>query len=325
MQVRLVTPHLLGDDPLSARVIAQWQFFRQRGDDVQLESAQAPAGVAAEVAAATSLDATTRTAPSDLAVFHAVQPYPLLERLQAIERGVVVLYLHQADPPQASTARAAFIRLAACADLVVVEGDALAQLLVDEDGFAATPVRTLQVGAGAPPAEYAVRWAEVVAEATAWLPNRPYPYGHLPALEELHPPHAERSAPAKTAADNDWLENAALDADLQQLAADAKTMQRDYVVRSRLPLVGPVLAWLRRNLTSHLREPYIDPTFQRQERFNQQLVRTIAALAQEQAELTQQIRMLGEELARARRNSATSVEDEAPAGRVSPPPEELDA
>jgi hypothetical protein len=41
-----------------------------------------------------------------------------------------------------------------------------------------------------------------------------------------------------------------------------------YVVRSAAPLVGPLIAWTRRNLTSHLREPYLDPTLRRQETFN---------------------------------------------------------
>nr|HMN30421.1 hypothetical protein [Caldilineaceae bacterium] len=64
--------------------------------------------------------------------------------------------------------------------------------------------------------------------------------------------------------------------------------------------IGPLLAWVRRNLTSHLREPYIDPTFQRQENFNRQVAKTImelvgretasqASLEQRIAELEKQI------------------------------------
>ena len=55
-------------------------------------------------------------------------------------------------------------------------------------------------------------------------------------------------------------------------------MQHDYVVHSRLPLFGPLLAWFRRNITSHLREPYVDPTFERQELFNWQVVQTMQLL-----------------------------------------------
>jgi glycosyltransferase involved in cell wall biosynthesis len=47
---------------------------------------------------------------------------------------------------------------------------------------------------------------------------------------------------------------------------------RGYQVRSRQPMVGPLIAWTRRNLTSHLREPYLDPILERQVRFNQRVV-----------------------------------------------------
>jgi glycosyltransferase involved in cell wall biosynthesis len=43
---------------------------------------------------------------------------------------------------------------------------------------------------------------------------------------------------------------------------------RGYTIRSGLPLVGPLIAWIRRNLTSHLREPYLDPMIERQVAFN---------------------------------------------------------
>jgi hypothetical protein len=50
---------------------------------------------------------------------------------------------------------------------------------------------------------------------------------------------------------------------------------REYVVRSGVPLVGPLIAWLRRNLTSHLREPYLDPIVERQVTFNQRVAEWI--------------------------------------------------
>jgi hypothetical protein len=43
-------------------------------------------------------------------------------------------------------------------------------------------------------------------------------------------------------------------------------------------LIGVLIAWVRRNLTSHLREPYVDPTFQRQETFNCLVVETLQQL-----------------------------------------------
>ncbi|MGC9335200.1 MAG: hypothetical protein ACP5JJ_13690, partial [Anaerolineae bacterium] len=59
---------------------------------------------------------------------------------------------------------------------------------------------------------------------------------------------------------------------LEALTCQAEIMDRGYEVRSRLPLVGPLVAWIRRNLTSHLREPYLDPTLERQIAFNRTAV-----------------------------------------------------
>ncbi len=52
-----------------------------------------------------------------------------------------------------------------------------------------------------------------------------------------------------------------------------------YTVTSHAPVVGPLLAGLRRMFTSHLREPYIDPILERQEAFNRELVQTVEQLA----------------------------------------------
>ena len=46
---------------------------------------------------------------------------------------------------------------------------------------------------------------------------------------------------------------------------------REYEVRSGVPLVGSLIVWLRRNLTSHLREPYLDPIVERQVTFNRRV------------------------------------------------------
>jgi len=59
--------------------------------------------------------------------------------------------------------------------------------------------------------------------------------------------------------------------DVRELAAYCDVALRDYVVRSKLPLVGPLIAWIRRNLTSHLREPYLDPMIERQVEFNRRV------------------------------------------------------
>ncbi len=46
---------------------------------------------------------------------------------------------------------------------------------------------------------------------------------------------------------------------------------RGYVIRSGAPLVGSLIAWVRRNLTSHLREPYLDPMIERQVALNHKI------------------------------------------------------
>jgi glycosyltransferase involved in cell wall biosynthesis len=53
--------------------------------------------------------------------------------------------------------------------------------------------------------------------------------------------------------------------------ASSDVALRDYEVRSGLPVVGPLIVWLRRNLTSHLREPYLDPIIERQVKFNRRV------------------------------------------------------
>ena len=112
---------------------------------------------------------------------------------------------------------------------------------------------------------YEAGWARIVAEATEWLPERPYPPVHRVPPRTLKPeplPSAEATEEA-------------LMAGLQE---SADVMMRSYVVRSRLPVVGPLIAWIRRNLTSHLREPYLDPTLERQVGFNQSVVEAVRQL-----------------------------------------------
>lgn len=274
MRVIIVTPTTANTEVIGRRVAAQEAFFRRREDEVVVQVSQAVDG-----AGAASLPV------GDLYIFHCTTPYPLLEELARLERGAAMLYCYQTaagGEEGAGLGESPLTRLAAYADLVVAEGQAAADTLV-EQGYTALPVHVLPVDGQTTPAEYEILWAEAVAAATAWLPNPPYPYGRLAALEKTRSPLEDvRAAPAETASGTD-LDLTLLLADIEALSASAATMQRDYVVRSRLPLVGPILAWLRRNLTSHLREPYIDPTFQRQELFNRQVAKTLDGLVRQQA------------------------------------------
>ncbi len=65
---------------------------------------------------------------------------------------------------------------------------------------------------------------------------------------------------------------------LAKMEAGADIMLRGYRVRSKVPVIGPLIAWARRNLTSHLREPYIDPIFERQVAFNRAAIDLLRAI-----------------------------------------------
>jgi hypothetical protein len=112
---------------------------------------------------------------------------------------------------------------------------------------------------------YEAQWAEIVAEATSWLPEQPYPRPRsVPAqpAASVVPVEPDEPPPA--------VHEVLLSGALVQLEAAADVMIRGYVVRSNIPMVGRLVAWLRRNLTSHLREPYVDPMFERQVAVNRQ-------------------------------------------------------
>ncbi len=62
------------------------------------------------------------------------------------------------------------------------------------------------------------------------------------------------------------------------LYQQADVALRDYRVRSGLPIVGPLIAWLRRNSTTHVKEAYLDRIVEQQVLFNRQLVAEIERL-----------------------------------------------
>lgn len=86
----------------------------------------------------------------------------------------------------------------------------------------------------------------------------------------------------------------------QQLLLMTKVGQPDYVVSSQLPIFGRLISWLRKHLTSHLREPYLDPIVQRQEMFNSSLVETLLPMLEqslhEQRRLRREVAVLQHQL-----------------------------
>ena len=65
-----------------------------------------------------------------------------------------------------------------------------------------------------------------------------------------------------------------------------------WTVISLLVTFSGLIAWVRRNLTSHLREPYLDPTLERQVAFNRQLVNELREISQRQTILLEYLSQL---------------------------------
>ncbi len=88
----------------------------------------------------------------------------------------------------------------------------------------------------------------------------------------------------------------------EQLLGLTQVGAPEYAVRSNLPVVGRLVAWTRRQMTSHLKEPYLDPIVRRQELFNQQVLQTVLpALEQslrDQRRLQREVENLREQLKR---------------------------
>jgi glycosyltransferase involved in cell wall biosynthesis len=55
---------------------------------------------------------------------------------------------------------------------------------------------------------------------------------------------------------------------------------RDYLVRSGVPVLGSLIVWVRQTLTSHLREPYLDPVIERQVAFNRLVAEWVRRITQ---------------------------------------------
>jgi glycosyltransferase involved in cell wall biosynthesis len=107
------------------------------------------------------------------------------------------------------------------------------------------------------------------------------------------------SVPQRQPPQNTFRSNLILETLANEMQQHGDIAMRDYEVRSITPLVGPLIVWLRRNLTSHLREPYLDPIIERQVVFNRQVSGWIGrvtdswlAAIQRQAELEDRVQAL---------------------------------
>jgi hypothetical protein len=96
-----------------------------------------------------------------------------------------------------------------------------------------------------------------------------------------------------------------------EIEARSDVALREYTVRSGIPLVGPLVAWVRRNLTSHLREPYLNPRIDRQVSLNRQIAEwlkraatTSSARSRRQDELETRVQALEAQVEALTRESA---------------------
>jgi glycosyltransferase involved in cell wall biosynthesis len=108
-------------------------------------------------------------------------------------------------------------------------------------------------------------WGKIVSEVQEWLVDRPV----RPTQFSVPPP------PDHVSAVDVELLDLPLQDEIELLHKAADSVIKPYVLRSGVPVLGSLIVWLRRNLTSHLREPYLDPTLRRQERFNWLVVQTM--------------------------------------------------
>jgi glycosyltransferase involved in cell wall biosynthesis len=112
---------------------------------------------------------------------------------------------------------------------------------------------------------YNNHWAQILIEVQEWLVERP-----ARPLRLSGPPQVKQGNAVAVE-----LLDLPLQEEIEQLHKAAEAVIKPYHLRSNVPVVGPLIVWLRRNLTSHLREPYLDPTLRRQERFNWLVVQTM--------------------------------------------------
>jgi hypothetical protein len=101
----------------------------------------------------------------------------------------------------------------------------------------------------------------------------------------------------------DMLSRGSVNTLVDEIWARSDVAMRDYVVRSGAPVVGSWIVWIRRNLTSHLREPYLDLIVEKQVSFNQRVAEWIrratgswAAMDRRQTELEGRIKALEAEV-----------------------------
>ncbi len=167
--------------------------------------------------------------------------------------------------------------------------DSVIRLLRDDQAYGDLVQRGLRRARSFSTEAYEAGLAEVVDEAMRWVHALP----PLRSQDQPDPSYAEVGSSFAVGRQCMRAD------DLIELFSQSDVMLRSYEVRSRLPLVGSLIAWVRRNLTSHLREPYLDPTLERQVAFNRRLVDAL-----------ERTRLRALEQSQTRRQEVTSLEEQ---------------
>ena len=75
------------------------------------------------------------------------------------------------------------------------------------------------------------------------------------------------------------------------LTTRSDVAEREYRVRSHMPVVGPLIADIRRKMTFHLREEYFDPIIEQQVSFNKKLVAALQSVCERVTNYEQMIKL----------------------------------
>ncbi|MBN1487931.1 MAG: hypothetical protein JW981_09840 [Anaerolineae bacterium] len=250
LKVSIVTASVLGDD------LCAWaRHFRDRGDKV---------GIYVPKELHTGIDTTipVRAVPlsnhspqhwreSDLYLYHDSAPREFLESIKRIRHGLVIWICTELDN----------LDLIHYADFCVIVDPVLKTQLYDKLGYPSERVGLL------PPVQEAGGFT-AQSHKLSGIVDRLI-QGDFP---EVKPP-VERATSGELTSRLDYLESR------------SDIMLRSYIVRSKIPVLGTFIIWVRGILTSHLREPYIDPTFENQVAFNRRVVKEMHEILRTQEEI----------------------------------------
>ena len=254
MDVSLIGPGLSPENPASSHLVHLARILERRGARVRLYVAGGSMDLPEDVAPLVTLREqgvaeVPDFAESDVCVYHVPGAESWLPEIRWIRHAVVIVDCHAPIGGGVS-------RWLHYADLCLAATPEVYADLVDEHGCAPERVYTLSCEDG----QYEEEVAQLVERAAT---GRQVGIPALRREREVGIPALQRERQVGIPA--------LLRVTLEVVRDRADVAMRDYAVHSRLPIVGPLVAWLRRNLTSHLREPYFDPIVERQVAFNREV------------------------------------------------------